>query len=711
MGSVMGSVMGSLMSSLTNGSIPAVRRRVVAALAVGAAVTATGLVGAVPAHADEVYPRPSSGTLNLTGHGWGHGHGMSQYGAYGAAQQGKTWQQIVDFYYPNTVRTAIGNPLIRVDVTSHLGNTTRLVAESGLRASFGTAYDQASSFELPTETSGGAAVREWRVVRPTLKPGTPSKPVLQYVLTTGEVRTSPMTVTGSQVNFANPGTGLTRAFTGTSTSTSRVYRGELRGALIGSAGAESLVPVAAMPLDTYLRSVVPSEMPSSWSAAALGAQAVAARTYANYGREHPRNTAFYDTCPTTACQVFNGYQLKSGSSTTTYEYASSNSAITATAGVVLKYNGSTAFTEFSSSNGGWSSDGGKPYLVPQQDPYDGIAANPNHTWRTSISVSSIQSNWPSIGTFTQLRITARDGNGEWGGRVRQLVVEGTQGSVTISGFTFQARFGLKSEWFKPDQTVSAPAFPRDLSGDGLGDVVAVHGTSGALWLYRGKGDGTLTSATAVNSSDWRVMRLVFTAGTWNSDRSADVMAVWPDGSLYVYGGTSTGISSGKKVASGWQVYNLALPAGDFDGDGCSDIMSRRADDGTLWLHSGNCVGGIKRSIKVGSSGWGAFSQILSGGDFTGDKRTDVLVRTSDGNLYVYPGDGTGGFASRRLVSSGWNAYDSLFSVGDAGRDGKADVFGRDAGGTLWVVPGNGKGGVSSRFKVSSGWAGHYSLLR
>jgi SpoIID/LytB domain protein len=684
-------------------------RRTAVAVAV-VAVAASGLVGALPAHADEVYPRPSSGTLNLTGHGWGHGHGMSQYGAYGAAQQGKTWQQIVDFYYPNTVRTAIGNPTIRVEVTAHLGNTTRLAAEPGLRASFGTGFDKPTSFALPTQTSGGATVREWRVVRPTLKPGVPSKPVLQYVLSTGEVRTSPQTATGPQINFKND-SGLTRAFAGTSTSTSRVYRGELRGALVGPAGAETLVPIAAQPLDTYLRSVVPSEMPSSWSPAALGAQAVAARSYANYGREHPRNSAFYDTCPTTACQVFNGYQLKSGTSVTTFEHATSNDAITATAGVVLKYNGATAFTEFSSSNGGWSSDGGKPYLIAQPDPYDGIAANPNHTWRATITAAGIQSNWPSIGTFTQMRITARDGNGEWGGRVREVVLEGTAGSVTVSGFAIQARFGLKSEWFKPDPTVSAPAFPRDLNGDGLGDVVAVNGTSGALWLYRGKGDGTLNPAKSINSSDWRVMRLTFTAGTWNGDRSADVMAVWPDGSLYVYGGTSTGISSGKQVASDWQVYNLALPVGDFDGDGCSDIMSRRADDGTLWLHSGTCIGGIKSSTKVGSSGWGAFTQIFSGGDFTGDKRTDVLVRTSSGSLYVYPGNGTGGFGTRRYVSSGWNTYDSLFSVGDAGRDGRADIYGRDAGGTLWVVPGNGKGGVASRFKVSSGWSGFYSLLR
>ena len=685
-------------------------RRLVATVATGAVLLAAGVATALPAQAEETYPRPPSGTMYLSGHGWGHGHGMSQYGALGAARQGRTWQQIVDFYYPNTDRTSIGNPLIRVDVRAHLANTTRVVAEAGLRASFGSAYSQSSSFSLPHETSGGVAVKEWRVVRPALRPGVASKPVLQYVLADGSVKTSPQTPPGPQINITNPSTGLTRAIA--TSGAVRAYRGEVRGALVGDPGKEVLVPIAALPMDLYLRSVVPSEMPASWDANALGAQAVAARSYANYGREHPRNAAFYDTCPTQQCQVFNGYSLTSAGTTTTYEYASTNNAIAATAGVVLKYNGATAFTEFSSSSGGWSADGGKPYLLAQSDPYDGVAANPNHDWRTSVSASAIESAWPQVGTFTQLRVTARDGNGEWGGRVRTVVLEGTKGSVTVSGNGFRMGLGLKSEWFKPDSLVSSPSFPRDLSGDGRGDIVAVHATGGVLWLYRGRGDGTFTAAKTVNSSDWRDMRLAFTAGTWNLDRLADVMAIWPDGSLYYYAGRDGGgIAGGRKVASGWQVYNLAFPVGDFDGDNCTDLMSRRADDGTLWLHSSNCVGALKGSLKVGSSGWGAFTQVFSPGDFNGDGSSDVLARSSAGTLFLYPGDGKGGFRSRVVVSSGWNGYDTLFSAGDAGSDRKADIIGRDAAGTLWVWPGNGRGGVGTRFKVSSGWSGLYALLR
>src|SRR5664279_5085341 len=72
-------------------------------LALGVAGTLIGsatLVAAGPAHAVEVYPRPSGGTVAITGHGYGHGHGMSQWGAYGAAAVGKlSWQSILAFYY------------------------------------------------------------------------------------------------------------------------------------------------------------------------------------------------------------------------------------------------------------------------------------------------------------------------------------------------------------------------------------------------------------------------------------------------------------------------------------------------------------------------------------------------------------------------------------------------------------------------------------
>ena len=72
--------------------------------ALASGVTA-GLVVAVslPAGAVEVSQSYAvARTVVLSGHGFGHGHGMSQYGAQGAAKQGLTYKQIIDFYYPST---------------------------------------------------------------------------------------------------------------------------------------------------------------------------------------------------------------------------------------------------------------------------------------------------------------------------------------------------------------------------------------------------------------------------------------------------------------------------------------------------------------------------------------------------------------------------------------------------------------------------------
>src|SRR5689334_14718908 len=79
------------------------RTALAAALAVVAGALGVGLAAPAGARSAQVFPVPPNGEFTLRGHGWGHGHGMSQYGAYGAAKvRGLTYQQILDFYYPHT---------------------------------------------------------------------------------------------------------------------------------------------------------------------------------------------------------------------------------------------------------------------------------------------------------------------------------------------------------------------------------------------------------------------------------------------------------------------------------------------------------------------------------------------------------------------------------------------------------------------------------
>ena len=198
--------------------------------------------------------------------------------------------------------------------------------------------------------------------------------------------------------------------------TAKRYRGTLR-SVPPYAGASVRDTVNVLPMDSYVRGVVPYEMPASWDAAALRSQAVAARTYAAWLRaQNPRR--YYQICDTTSCQVYGGVAA---------EQTSSNDAVTATAGKILTYQGKPAFTQFSSSSGGWTSKGSVPYLPAKKDPYDNIAMNANHSWKVVVSARSLERSHPEIGTLRDLRVTSREGHGEWGGRVLQIVLHGSQG--------------------------------------------------------------------------------------------------------------------------------------------------------------------------------------------------------------------------------------------------------------------------------------------
>jgi peptidoglycan hydrolase-like amidase len=362
---------------------------------------AVGLVvSAGAAGAAEVYPRPADGTFTITGHGNGHGHGMSQYGALGAAQAGRTWQQIVGFFYPGTTVGSMGNPTIRVRVAS-LGSTVQADPATGLRVT----WNLTDSSVLPTQKDGKTIAR-WRLVPAPMVVGTPTKFRLEY-LPTGSATwlLYANASVPSTAAFLNSSSGIVTTYRG---STQVQYRGQVRGILSGSPGAESLVPVVALPMDSYLRTVVPSEVFASWPADTLKAQAVAARSFAEWHRTNAPASTWYDVYDDTRSQVFK--PTRTGS--TSNEYTSTNDAIAATAQMAVLYNGKAAFTQFSASDGGWSSDGSQPYLVAQRDDYDATPSNPYHTWTKTISTSTIEASYPAIGSFRSLTITQRNGLGD-----------------------------------------------------------------------------------------------------------------------------------------------------------------------------------------------------------------------------------------------------------------------------------------------------------
>ena len=432
---------------------PAARRsRAWGALAVLLSATAVALVPAAPASADEVVAVPADGVFRLEGHGWGHGRGMSQWGALGAARRGVSAERIVSTYYPGTTRTVLSPAPIRVLLSSDEGRDTQVLPATGLKV---TDTSTGTTAELPTGPS------RWRVVVDAAG--------LHLQSLTGSVWSPhPIgggTTHGGPLRFAGP-TFVRVVFPNGS---SRDYRG---GVTAVKTAATALQTVVVLPLEDYLLGVVPREVSPSWDAAALQAQSIAARSYSANKRSRVAGRGTYDICDTTSCQVFGGSALYTASGTrTALEAASTSEAVRATSGVVRTYGGTPIFAEFSSSNGGWSTRGDFAYLQAARDDWDGLVPNSVHSWKATLPAATLERRFPAVGRLVRLRITSRDGNGEWGGRVKTVVLEGVSSSgaptsVTTTGEVVRntrpwptSSDGLKSSWWRVVGTSTTTARP------------------------------------------------------------------------------------------------------------------------------------------------------------------------------------------------------------------------------------------------------------
>lgn len=432
---------------------PSVRRPLRSATAalssLGLAVSLAvgGLTATAPsaAAAQEVTTRPASGSFTLSGSGYGHGRGMSQWGAYGAADAGLTWRQILAFYYPGTALHAITDSQMRVLISADTDGDTTVKPAPGLSATIGR-----SAVRLPA----GAGYTAWRAKRYA------NGITLQYRDRAGAWKSWRGFVMRSGVLVFSTSSGLVRLVLPSGTSQ------DVRGSVYATISGSKVVTVVNSTMEAYLRSVVPAEMPASWHVRALSAQAVAARTYAASYRQRQRaKGALWDICDSQACQVFKGVARYTASGTRVPgESTRSDAAIIATKGQVLRVTKSStsafAFAEFSASNGGYTVAGGPFYQVAKRDPYDGRLANPNKAWSSTVAVSTLEKTY-GLGRLIDVRILDRDGKGTFGGRIDEVQLTGSTRAVTISGAKLRQALKLRSEMFKVSATpVKTPAPAR-----------------------------------------------------------------------------------------------------------------------------------------------------------------------------------------------------------------------------------------------------------
>lgn len=377
-------------------------------------VLAAPVLSAPSATADSAV-KPDGGSFTIKGAGFGHGHGMSQYGAYGAAKKGLTWKKILTFYYPGTKRTTLPKATnIHVWLTADDDDSLRVSPAAGLKVSDRSGH----KLTLPT----GTGYTSWRISRS----GAGYK--LAYRNASGRWKTKATKLDSSTWTFSTTAKVVRVVLPGSTKS----YRGSVK--LVKRDGGGRTVNTVR--LEDYVRSVVPAEMPTSWLPDAVRAQAVAARSYAVRLRDFYDYTG-YDICDTTACQVYRGLAS---------ENTGGDAATKATAGVIVTYDGAVALTQFASSNGGATAKSNLPYLTAKPDPYDGVITS--QAWTRTITAKAVAREWSSVGTVKKLQVTKRDGSGRYGGRVTTIKIIGSKKTVSVSGGTFQSRFGLRSSLFK-----------------------------------------------------------------------------------------------------------------------------------------------------------------------------------------------------------------------------------------------------------------------
>ena len=337
--------------------------------------------------------------FRLLGHGFGHGVGLSQWGAYGYAKHGANYRKIVTHYFKRTELDKFrANKRVRVLLATTSGD----VSFSGAKRACG--FDLRPKSTYVASRNGGKV----RLERPTGKrlAGCGSKLVAKGV-------SGPIHIGG---------------------------QGAFRGDLVAAAADGQLYVVNQVGLDDYIQGVIPNEMPTSWPKAALQAQAVAARSYA---LATDSGGDIFDQYSDTRSQVYGGLRT---------ETAATNRAVRRTKLEVLTYRGDVIPAFFYSSSGGRTENvefgfpGGepKPYLESVRDPYDD--ASPDHRWKETYTRRELQAKLSGLvqGRLLGINVTKRGVSP----RIVTAKIVGSNGKTSVTGSDLRLRLGLRSTWVK-----------------------------------------------------------------------------------------------------------------------------------------------------------------------------------------------------------------------------------------------------------------------
>ncbi|WP_261994126.1 FG-GAP-like repeat-containing protein [Streptomyces sp. t39] len=372
-------------------------------------------------------------------------------------------------------------------------------------------------------------------------------------------------------------------------------------------------------------------------------------------------------------------------------------------------------------------DGNNPSVLGLHDPYDGTSA---HVHKDIFSVAGLRSDGPVHFTLSST------------GRLTAFANDTTYPSAYWSG----------TGWQQFNKVFS----PGDLTGDGVGDVLA-RNHAGELFLYRATpGASAPLASKAGIGGGWAQYDQLAGVNDVNNDGIADLFARTPAGELFFYSGTgnaSRPFEARVKVGDGWQIFNTLFSLDDFTEDGNAELMARAAN-GDLYTYVSTGTGKFLPRTKFGSD-WHFRNQFANAGNIPAWGKNEVFGVDGSGTLWWYYDRNNGTLAPRQKISDtggwkgakitvasslnddsyadllqiynghlynydidnapydlggGWGQFDTVLGAGDLSGDGKGDLVTRNSAGELFLHRGNGNGtGFASKLRVGSGW-GQFNVL-
>lgn len=684
----------------------------------GAAVVAL-VFGWVAAFA--VPARAASSDITLEGGGYGHGIGLSQYGAQGQALDGIGYASILTHYYTGTSLADLDslspdNPLVQYDDSLWLGvlqnvtsftfkavNGNLSVCQKGNKCPFGTEAKPGESWKFEVVEPGVCVVKQDGIVKGT----------------DGDCWGKVTMLDGARIELL---------------ATGKEYgHGVMRIRPVGSTeDAEAFHVSISMDFEEYLLGI--AEMPSSWDADALKAQVVAARSYAaakSYVRETPNSrtgnfvdpaftSAWKDICwchvrETIYDQAYGGWDQTQIANWTAAVEATPGEVLThpnssyTDGGVIEAYYSSSTFGLTETNVGGFGSTNQYPYLVSVDDHW-GIEPevnNPYVTWAATIGEGSLKSElkvanktWEiDFDDIVSLKVTG--GPPETQVLVTGLV-NGQYETVTVPGWWFDTKFGLRSPSITAITMMHGQVWHQDIGGvessaepgDHFGAVLA----SGDF-----DGDGNMDLAVGApnegigSTANGGLVNILYGSGDGVSDVGDQMLHQ-----------DQPGMNQSAETGDG---FGSSLATGDFNGDGYDDLavgapgesVGSSTGSGVVHIFNGTSTGLVHMSgSPIGQATPGIpgsresndeFGATLVAGDFNNDGKDDLIVGSpgealgsrKDAGLITYiPGSGSGLDFSKsknfhqntaNVPGSGEknDRFGDSLAVGDMDGDGYDDV--------------------------------------